>query len=131
MSDHQWIVEGARVAEYKHNYSTNDSITLTTIERLTATQIVLANGNKYRRDRLTPVGEKRDAWSGRTELKPADDLAVRDVLIRVRLTRMFSNIDEIRKKTGFQDSSGKVLETLAAVEQVVADTRRAIEGKQR
>lgn len=130
MSDHPWITEGARVAEYKRNYSTNDSVTFTTIERLTATQIVLANGAKYRRDRLTPVGEKRDAWSGGTELKRADDPSVRDVLVRVRLDRMFSSINEVRRKTGFQDSAGKVLEALAAVEQVVADTRRAIEAQQ-
>jgi hypothetical protein len=49
----QWPARGARVAVYEHARE----VQVARVERLTDTQIVLDDGRKFRRDRLTEVGQ--------------------------------------------------------------------------
>jgi hypothetical protein len=73
-TDTTWIQAGAPAALYRgHGRDDGSRVTLVTIERLTAIQIVLDNGVKFRRDTLTMVGHR---YSG-LELLPVDDLRVR------------------------------------------------------
>jgi hypothetical protein len=57
----EWIQVGARVAEYTDG-RVDGTVTLATIDRLTATQVVLSNGNKYNRATLRQVGANRSGW---------------------------------------------------------------------
>ncbi len=63
-----WIHEGAQVVLYRHHFS-GGSVRFTTVERLTATQIVLADGSRYRRDTLREVGRHYEG----PQLLAADD----------------------------------------------------------
>ncbi|MFI7073529.1 hypothetical protein [Micromonospora sediminicola] len=56
MTAASWVQVGAAVTE--HTYSASGgTFTPATISRLTATLIVLDNGNRYRRDTLRPPGD--------------------------------------------------------------------------
>lgn len=86
-----WIYEGAEVAQY---ISVGDVTTLTTVERLTATQIVLANGRRYRKDYLRrEVGDK-DAWRTRV-LLPVTDQRVRRALARGTMSELVHDLDQL------------------------------------
>ncbi len=70
MSDTDWITEGAEVAILTGGFA-GDVVNFTTIERLTATQIVLASGSRYNRKTMRQVGAS-SAWRF-DRLMPADD----------------------------------------------------------
>jgi hypothetical protein len=119
MTDTSWIAEGARVAEYTQ-YAIDAHVTLTTIERLTATQIVLANGNRYNREKLRPVG-----GSGRTELLPATDSQVLGVLARRQIKLVGHVVHELTRN----GAGRRVEEALSILDQIqvaVDEARRAI-----
>lgn len=68
-----WIQVGARVAEYTYG-GANAHVRFATIGRLTATQVVLDNGERYNRTTLHRVGGDRSGWGSRTVLEdPAAD----------------------------------------------------------
>jgi hypothetical protein len=56
MTDTGWIVEGAEVAKVT-SHGVRATVMVVTIERITATQVVLSSGERYRRDTLRPVGK--------------------------------------------------------------------------
>jgi hypothetical protein len=73
MAASDWAHEGAEVAEQKNGY------TYTTVAKVTDTQIVLANGSRYRRSDMGKVGEKGPyyGYNGPTHLVPADQARMR------------------------------------------------------
>lgn len=112
-----WAVEGAAVAEYRRT-GIDGHVNLTTVERLTATQIVLANGNRYRRDNGQLVGDNR------TCLLPLTDSTVRDNIAVQALSRVRHAVWELGK-----DHSGGeavVMAKLDQIEQLVAQARAVI-----
>lgn len=103
-----WIVPGAQVAQY-----TRDTVTLTTVERLTATQIVLANGCRYRKDYLRrEVGDK-DAWRSR-QLLPATDGRVRRALAGNALGNLVHDLDRLLR---LRSSTATPADLLALLDQ--------------
>lgn len=63
-----WLTEGAEVAEWL-----NSSVyEFTTVKRITATLVVLANGSRFKLGApLRKVGEKASALGNNTDLRPA------------------------------------------------------------
>lgn len=118
-TDTSWIVEGATVAEYDLRYRENRA-SFTTIERLTATQIVCANGNRYRRDTLTQVG------GGRGELRRTDDPGVRNSVAGKTLSHLRFEVDNLCKD--HRGGADAVLATLEQIEKAVREARDAITG---
>lgn len=123
-TDTDWIREGAEVVEYTQSIM-SASVTLTTITKLTKTQIVLANGARYDRKRLRPVGDT----AYRRKLLSADDEQVREVLAREQFQRMTAIVDGVLRDSG----NGRIdmLPALDKIEQAVADARAAIDANAR
>lgn len=113
--DTDWITEGARVAEY----SSSGWIGLTTVERLTATQVVCANGHRFRRDTGHLVGDHY-----RSELLPLNDPRVRDAAAADVLNALGYTVDKMCRD--HRSGAAGVLTTLTEIERVVADARAAI-----
>lgn len=79
MPDREWVQAGARVALVEDGFTPR--VWFRTITKLTATQIVLDNGDRYNLQTLHPVGEsRRSSWSVRTEIMDPNSGLVRDVL---------------------------------------------------
>lgn len=125
-----WIIEGATVAEYRsHHLSAH--VTFTTIEKLTSTQVVCANGSRYRRDDNDAyVAEYglRQVGGGRNYLLPAGHRYVVDALADSALSSLRGTVDRLcRDADGGVDS---VLATLDAIAEAVAAARATIEKTQ-
>jgi hypothetical protein len=116
-TDADWITEGAKVAEYTRK-GANARVSFTTVERLTATQIVCANGARYRRDTLGIVG------GGRAELAHPAEQRVVHVVAAKELSSLRHRVDQMCKDhSGYPEA---VLLTLADIEVAVAKVRTAI-----
>ena len=111
-TDTDWIAEGVPVAEYDGQYM-DDHVTFTSVARLTATQIVCDNGNRYRRDNLRQV-------SGRMELRHPADPRVRNCVARRTLSSLRYNIDRMCK-----DHDGRLAEVLATLDEIEEAVRTA------
>lgn len=118
MDTPDWVIEGARVADWG-GYGFSRSVSITTVVRLTATQIVCANGKRYRRDTLRGLGD-----SYRSELLPLTDPQVVNDLGRQRLSSLRHEIDRLCAGVGRGVES--VLVVLDQIEQAVAAARKAI-----
>jgi hypothetical protein len=81
---------GDRVAEYNPGYMGAGRATITTVARLTATQVITATGNRYRRDGYA-VG------SGRGRLLPPDAPEVRTAAAAAALFRLRAHMDRLLK----------------------------------
>lgn len=117
-TDTDWITEGATVAEYSRR-DVDARVAFTTVERLTATQIVCANGRRYRRDTGGIVG-----GDGRTELAHPSEARVVNVVAAKTLSSLRFHVDQMCK-----DHAGRaeaVLMTLTDIELAVAKARTAI-----
>lgn len=121
-TDTDWIVEGAEVAEYNSRGYSGGTVRLTTIARLTATQIVLANGNRYNRERRRPVG---DSSYGK-ELLPAGDERVLETLSRDQFTEMSRTVEDILRAV--RNGKKARLDALNEIETAVAEARAVIEA---
>lgn len=117
MTDTTWITEGVTVAEYGYRDRTAQA-SFTTVERLTATQIVCANGNRYRRDSGLLVG------AGRGELRPVDDRSVRDAVALATIERLRYPLDRLFRD--LQGNEAAMLAILDRVDQLVAEARAMI-----
>ena len=120
MPDQDWITEGAAVAEYTQ-HTVTAHVVLTTIERLTQTQVVLANGNRYNRRTLRQVGA--GSWD-RTELMPAGAREVRNSLAGKHLSHVAQRVHELAK--GNRGGVDAVLSVLDQIEQAAQRARAAI-----
>lgn len=120
-----WLTVGAQVAEY--TCGNIPRVNRVTVERLTATQVILAGGKRYQLRTLRPVGEtRRSAWSPFTELRPLTDSSVRDTLAEQTLRNLFHKVDTLTRETA-RGAAG-VLATIEAVEKATAAARAAVEN---
>lgn len=125
-TDTDWIREDAQVAVVVFDLGKPTSVRVTTVERLTATQIVLKGSpTKFRRNTLEPIGDRSGAWSTQTRaLLPVNDpkvIAARTV-IRVR------NLQRTIAGYGTPNDIDSALAVLAQIEQAAADTRARIDA---
>lgn len=95
-----WVTEGAKVAIYSlGNFGA--SVTLTTIERLTATQVVCANGRRFRRNdtngsRDNGLCEVGDIWG--PVLLPIGNRSVRHALAKQWYHKFVRDVEGIFKE---------------------------------
>lgn len=125
-ADTDWIREGGRAAVYTSDTGKFVSVRLVTIKRLTATQILLEDQTKWRRNTLRRVGDSdQSGWSTRkTELIAPDDQRVRDGHAIVYASNLRHTIAGYAKPTDIETA----LTLLDHIEQAAADTRRRIEA---
>lgn len=88
----EWIVVGAKVAEYQQ-FTHGSDARVTTITKITPTQIVLANNNRYRRDNMRKVSCQRE----QEHLLPIGDARVQDTLAMSALTTVWYSLDDARR----------------------------------
>lgn len=109
---------GDRVAEYDTGYP--NRARLTTVERLTATQVVTASGGRFRRDTGYLVGDKR-AYTGTRLLLP-DDSQVLRAIATATLSGLRYSIDRALKDA----KPGEALSTIDKIEALVRTARAQI-----
>jgi hypothetical protein len=124
-TDTDWIIEGAQVAVYSTGHR-GTRVRFCKVERLTKTQIVMADGIRYRRDTLRPVGDSASEWrTETTELLPVTDPRVIDARAAARMRNLAATI---QPKLGQVTTLDQALEALTQIEIAVADTRRRVEA---
>lgn len=118
----KWIEVGSRVAEYTSGNPS--SVEFSTVTALTATQIVVGGGRRYRRKDGGLVGESRHSWAGNTELLPPDDEAVVRQASRQILTRILGTVRDITKeaKPGVDGAE----QALVGIEEACLSARAAL-----
>ncbi len=106
-----WIQPGVPCALYHHSSNVEPGwrVKLHTIERITATQIVIDNGVRFRRDNLKVVGSPYSS----TRLLPLDDPRVRNDLAHGRIRDI--NAAMLR----FRDDRTAAAEVLAELRRMV------------
>jgi hypothetical protein len=116
MTDTGWIKEGARVAEV-FGYGPNRGATLTTITRVTPTQIVTAHERRYNRDTL----EERGGGNGRYRkvLHPLDTEIVRATVGRQELEHLPVRVDRLVRSL-----PGSTAEVHAVLDEIAAELAR-------
>jgi hypothetical protein len=92
MTDPDWLIVNAPVAEM----GDRRTVSMTVVDRFTRTQVVLANGNRYRRDRLTR--HTGDAWGPTYRLVPADDPRVLEILAKERRVNLALRVEDLMLK---------------------------------
>lgn len=112
-----WIAVGRQVAVRDASHW-NDRTTVHTVERLTATQIVLDNDARFRRDTLHAVG------AGLGQLLPLNDPAVVRARVNNRLERLRRDLDQML--TANRSLANDPLGLMERVEHRVAETRASI-----
>jgi hypothetical protein len=119
----EWVTEGARVAELR-GYA-QETASTTTIARLTATQIVLANGHRYNRRTLRRVGDSGGYGSSR--LEPIESSQVQAVLAGQGVKTASYEIGGLahRYSGKSRDDALAVLDEMA---RIIASTRKSLEG---
>ena len=115
-----WISVGEKVAEYSNYASRHGNVRVTTVERLTTTQVVLSNQNRYRRSDLRQVGNLHD----RRELAPLDDPGVRRALAHATLRGLLTKVGALVNGVG--DDIDDVLATLAEIQAATIAARTRV-----
>lgn len=118
MSDTSWVEEGAACAEVDGQFG-YDSVRFTTIERLTATQVMCASGNRYRREDLGGVGSARHL-----SLWPTDDQRVRNICAQQTIQNLRVLIDNLLRYA--KRSEVDSLAQLNEIERLLAEARATI-----
>lgn len=123
-ADRDWIREGAKVALYKFRAWGSASVTFTTVERLTGTQIILADHPvRYRRDTLHPVGRSR---YDEPDLLRADDPKVIEAAEAERLRSALHGVKAAAEKVRTDHGRETAAPALAALAQAVDAARKLI-----
>lgn len=123
MTDMDWAVPGAKAAIYswRGGWGSEGTATLTTVERLTATQIVVkgARGDlKFRRDNGRAVG------SDHGELRPRTDVDVRRALAVAHKNHLNHEIDKAFRES--QRGVTAALELCDEIQRLVVAARSRI-----
>lgn len=114
---------GDRVAVLSTAPYGGDRVDLATVERVTATQVVLEGDRRFRRDDGREVGATRQGGYGVVaELRPLDDPPVRQLRAEQAVTRLVRRIGAAR-----DTHRREPLTALDVIEQEVARTRAAVE----
>ncbi|MFD6565436.1 hypothetical protein [Micromonospora profundi] len=129
MSEPNWIREGEKVAITRYGYSGNISYTTATIKKLTKTQIVLDNEQRFNRQYLTLVGGSR--YSAPT-LKPLTDPAVIAANTAHQFSAVTRLVDDLAReyRNGRRTGEAEIVTMLDEIEQAVRAARKAITGKE-
>lgn len=125
-TDTDWIREGAPVAIYRDSYHGAGSYLTATITKLTKTQIVCDNNQRFNRERLTMLGNS--GWTAPV-LKPLDAPEI----VRVRNVERFREVTRLADELARDHRNGRrrdVLAMLDEIEQAVRAAREAITGKE-
>lgn len=110
-----------KVAVYTHEYAgRDDRVRLGTVERVTPTQVVLDNGDRFRRHDGHQVAA-RSGYGPWRELRSLDDPEVRKVRARQAVHRL------VRSITNAQRDSRDPLTLLAYIEKETARVRAVVE----
>lgn len=117
--DRDWIAEGAKVALYRFRAWGPADVRYTTVAKLTRTQIVLDNGDRYRRDNLHAVGGSYSSPS----LLPADDPKVTEALREQRFRDVLSAVKREAEKVRTDHEPREALVVLDELARVVADAQ--------
>lgn len=112
------IAEGMAVAEYDGR-GNDASVTITTITKLTKTQIVTATGRRFNRDRLREVGNPYGA-----QLRAVTDRQVRSSIANKKLDRLRYEIDQLLRN-GPHDIDVAV-EIIGQIEKLVDEARTTL-----
>lgn len=104
--------------------SYESSARLTTVARITATQIVLSSGGRYRREDGREVG-RRSTWETATDLCRPNDPRVVQARVTAATRRLLSGIDQARRANRLStvDECNQLVDV---VEQLLAQARRKI-----
>lgn len=94
-----WPEVGMLVAEYRSGHA-QDWVGFTTIDRLTATQIVLSNDRRYNRKTLRLVGQT-GAWTQSTLERADSPRVVRTVTMQI-IKGALHDIDRIARDNNIQ-----------------------------
>lgn len=119
MTEPDWIVEGAQVAEVG-GAEPFAVISITTVEEITPLWIVLANGRRY----YTTTGRLYGSETDAEVLLPASDLRVRDVLARQILAGAITKLYGIARDQSAV-TAADVVTVLEDLERVVQDAKAA------
>lgn len=117
MPNTSWIAEGATVAEYDARHMDN-RVTFTTVERLTATQIICATGNRFYRETGRIVG------GDRIELQPVNNQGVRDTVALRQVEILRWQLSDMCKDV--RGGEAAMLAILDQLEQAIAEARAVI-----
>ncbi|MER7280573.1 hypothetical protein ABT369_39650 [Dactylosporangium sp. NPDC000244] len=117
MVDTSWAAEGSIAAEFDRRY-TDSRVSFTTVERLTATQVICASGNRYYRQDGRIVGGQR------IEILPVENQAVRDTIAREQVEQLRFRLYETCKDV--RGGEAVMLAVLDQLEQQIAAARAAI-----
>lgn len=113
---------GQRVAVYQHGAI--EHVKLATVERLTATQVVLDNGRRFRKDGSEVGRSSRGVWSTTwTELRPVDDPQVWAARARQAVAQLVYRIGEKQRTL---NGEGATLALLDYIERETAAVRAAV-----
>jgi hypothetical protein len=129
MTEQDWIREGATVAIYREGYTGEGSYTTAAIAKLTKTQIVLSNEQRFNRERLTLVGSSRYTAP---VLKPLNDPAI----VKVNAAQQFRSVTNLAEdlarehRNGRRNGEAEILAMLAEIEQAARTAQQAITGKE-
>lgn len=130
-TDQPWVTKDAAVAVY-YNGGFQSSVTPTTVERLTSTMVVCANGAKFYRYKLrdsyrtgvTGLQRVGDAWG--CQLLPADDPRVRAVLAQDAFRSLTYKIEKIFKGSPHRGEAPEMLSVLDEMNRLIAEARANI-----
>lgn len=123
--DDSWIAPGAEVAIVER-FGQADRVKLTTVERLTRTQIICATGARFRRSDLgrSDLG----AWPAHdTDLLPASDKRVRQAIACTKARSAGAQIAKLSRDSSLQaieDAEKHLKEIAAIVERALAAVER-------
>jgi hypothetical protein len=127
-TDPDWIQPGATVAEYR-SHIMSAHVDFTTVEKLTATQVVCANGSRYRRDDSDDAHRQglRAVGSGRDILLPSSHPDVLAAVAAAALRELRGQVDRMLRD--FRGDATVALATLDEITAAVAATRTVVEGE--
>lgn len=114
-----WVKVGGKVGE-EETRGWSHSLGVTTVERLTDTQVVCANGNRYRRSDLHRVGTYG-------KLLPVTDRRIVESLAAKRVYSTRRAVDRVLGKCGDRSDVSEMLAALAESARLIAETRARIE----
>ncbi|MEU7978292.1 hypothetical protein AB0B63_07140 [Micromonospora sp. NPDC049081] len=126
MTDADWIREGNTVAIYRDSYHGDGSYRTTTIVKLTKTQIVCDNDERFNRQRLTKVGSS--SYSSPV-LKPLNAPEV----VQAHNAEKFREVARLIEELARDHRNGRrrdVPALLDEIEHAVAAARQAITSKE-
>lgn len=124
-----WIAAGTKVAIFRDSYSGDGSYTTAIIDRLTKTQIVLDNGQRFNRERLTLIGGS--SYSA-PMLKPLTDPKVVQANVSVQFREVINLVDDLARehRNGRRKGETEVLAMLDEIVQAARAAREAIASKE-